>query len=377
MDPKAKIITSHKETIESILDEWGFAKYSSLRDKKRSQIVSWLNNFTPSEIEYAILLLSNIQYKDSHFIQEAISSLAKEIINIFNGNLNNVKFFPLGESPSSSGGMYLYEFRKELGLSENNFPYTPFKDHLNQPNVLVFFDDIIGSGSQAIWFAETKLQNIKIDIYYFSIFAYEEGLEKVRNSKLFKKVLCEQILSDEERAFTNNSYVFRDVEIREKLKKLSEKYGNLLFPKHPLGYDNSQSLLVFPHNTPNNTLPILWASENNEKVPGVRWNPVWERKKKIIRKDETTVVKNLKVEKVSRKGIFKDFDSEVITNNEKITTNNSELQFDSNKLEIGSKAGIEKFKELYKFAYESSGLNMNSELARAWAFNQINKKKNS
>jgi len=48
-----------------------------------------------------------------------------------------------------------------------------------------------------------------------------------------------------------------------------------------LGYDDSQSLIVFPHNTPNNTLPIIWAGNKNEKEIGVPWNPIWERVKII------------------------------------------------------------------------------------------------
>lgn len=361
MDPKAEIIKSNKKIIDSILDEWGFTKHTSLRDKKRGQVIAWLNNFIPSEIEDAILLLSKVQYKDSHLISEAIKKLAEEIKNIFNNKLDNVKFFPLGKSPSSSGGMYLYEFRKDLGLSEDNFPYSSFKENLNQSDALVFFDDIIGSGNQAIRFAKNNFQNLEIDIYYFSIFAYAEGLENVRNSNYFNynNVICEHILSDEERAFNDNSFVFKNSEIRGRLKSICEKYGRTLYPKHPLGYDDSQSLLVFPHNTPNNTLPIFWASENNEKATGVRWNPIWERQKIITRKVDNTIAKYSNVEKVNNEIIINQFNSEA-------------QSLDSNKLEIGSKEGILRFKELYEFAYNSSSLNMTSLQARDWALAKLN-----
>jgi len=287
MDPKTKIIESKKESIEKALDEWGFVKQFPTRDFKRSQIKKWLNNFKPSEIEDAIKLLESVQYKDDHSIRDSILNLAKEIKNIFKNDLNNVKFYPLGESPSSSGGMYLYDYRKYLGLSEDNFPYSSFNDNISTTDILVFFDDMIGSGNQATNFAKNKLQNIKNDVYYISIFAYETGLKRVIDSNYFKQVLCDQILTDEEKAFNDKSFVFEDFETRERLKSLCVKYGKILYPKHPLGYDDSQSLLVFPHNTPNNTLPIYWASENNEKVHGVRWNPLWERKKTKENKTKT------------------------------------------------------------------------------------------
>lgn len=146
-----------------------------------------------------------------------------------------------------------------------------------------FFDDIIGSGHQAVKFAEKKLQDIKIDKYYVSFLAFEEGYRKVNEKRCFKQVIVHTIISDELRAFSTNSQVFRDKDTRERIKILCAKYGEKLY-EHPLGYDNSQALIVFPHNTPNNTLPIIWASDKNEKKPGYIWYPVWERKKELKQK---------------------------------------------------------------------------------------------
>ena len=373
MDPKAEIIKANKKTFDLLLDEWGFVKDTSLRDNKRGQIILWLNNFAPSEIEDAILLLSKIQYKDNHLIQDAITHLAKEIKNIFHHNLDKVKFFPLGESPSSSGGMYLYEFRKELGLSEDNFPYSPFNENLNHADAIVFFDDIIGSGNQAMLFAKNKLQHIEIDTYYFSIFAYKDGLDEVRNSKYFKNVICEHVFSDEERAFHDISYVFKNDEIRSRLKALCEKYGKLLYPEHSLGYDNSQSLLVFPHNTPNNTLPIFWASENNEKVTAVRWNPIWERKKKILEKIKSSVPEKSQTVNVIVEDNRNATDDDIKFKKYIKATKVLEVHpLNSQRVEIGSPKGIERFKELYQFAYETNGLNMTSDNAKEWALANLN-----
>jgi hypothetical protein len=85
------------------------------------------------------------------------------------------------------------------------------------------------------------------------------------------------ILHEWDKAFSNNSEIFPDSRMRELVKELSKRYGDKLYHKGPLGYDESQALIVFPHNTPNNTLPIIWASHRNEKTIGVPWNPLFER----------------------------------------------------------------------------------------------------
>lgn len=61
---------------------------------------------------------------------------------------------------------------------------------------------------------------------------------------------------------------------------ICQKYGEKLYPKHPLGYDDSQLLIAFEYNTPNNTLPIIWSSTNNESSNiETIWHPIFERRK--------------------------------------------------------------------------------------------------
>ncbi len=278
-------IQQKNEMIEQILDNWGFRPGVGKRDEKKADIKKWLHRFQLSEFEDAFLILERIQYHDSHIVDGYMEGLSGELKKIFDNDLSEILFYQLGESPASSGGNLLYSYRKDLGLPESSFPYLPFKDiDLSGKKAIVFFDDIIGSGNQAVRFAKNHLKNIKIDKYYVALMAFEKGLENVRNNGGFKKVIVHEIISEELRAFSPGSQVFPDADTREQIKRLCGKYGKLLYPKHPLGYDDSQALIVFPHNTPNNTLPIIWASEKNEKEPGYIWYPLWERIKKIEKK---------------------------------------------------------------------------------------------
>jgi hypothetical protein len=275
-------------SIEQILDNWGFRPSGSShgkREEKKADIEKWLRRFLLSEFEDAFQILERIQYHDSHTVDGYMEGLSGELKQIFDNDLSEILFYPLGESPASSGGNLLYSFRKYLGLPESSFPYVPFKGiDLSGKKAIVFFDDIIGSGNQAVRFAKNHLHDLKIDKYYIALMAFEKGLEKVRNNGCFEKVIVHEIISEELRAFSPESQVFPDPNTRERIKILCEKYGSLLYPKHPLGYDDSQALIVFPHNTPNNTLPIIWASDKNEKEPGYVWYPVWERIKRTENK---------------------------------------------------------------------------------------------
>ncbi len=290
MDPKAEKIRTKSDEIEALLTGWGLILDTAEWDVKKAQIKLWLSNFLASEIEDAFTILTKVQYKHPNFISTAIAKLAREIANIFDDNLSGVKFFPLGRSPSSSGGMYLYDYRKALSLSEENVPYIEFDKALANTRALVFFDDMIGSGNQAILFANENLERLGIESYYVAIFAFNDGLKRVKDEACFKDVICGDRLSDEERAFHPDSLVFNDFDLatRERLETLCLHYGNELYPDHPLGYDDSQALLAFPHNTPNNTLPIIWASTENEKVKGYPWNPIFERKKKDRSQSDST-----------------------------------------------------------------------------------------
>lgn len=65
---------------------------------------------------------------------------------------------------------------------------------------------------------------------------------------------------------------------QDQLKMMLEKYDRLyprsLYPGKnitgPLGYRDGQSLVVFSHNTPSNTLPVFWSAFDG-------WQPLYTR----------------------------------------------------------------------------------------------------
>ncbi|HAV42608.1 TPA: hypothetical protein DCX15_01130, partial [bacterium] len=147
--------------IEALLNKWPISGDKTERTNKKSEVLNWLNNFEPSEIEDMLLILENLDVVSQYRINQLLEGLSEELQKIFGNSLSMVRVFPLGDSPSSSGGNYLYNLRKKLGISEGCCPYKHFNEiDLSGVKALIFIDDIIGSGNQATRFAKNKLSNI-------------------------------------------------------------------------------------------------------------------------------------------------------------------------------------------------------------------------
>lgn len=279
MKQEFDVIRRLEPAIDGLVADWGFVRSSPIEFlKKKSDLTAWLANFQSNEIEDALLLASQLTVISDAHLRRVIHRLASEIRLLFDGNLDGILFFPLGDSPSDSGGNFLYDFRKELGISGDHFPAGHFRDFLSSARAVVFVDDIIGSGNQATKYYNSNLVGFS-NCYYISMLAFADGLKNVRNRAAFRDVLSGEILSVRQRAFSSVSSAFPDARVRRRLKNLAQRYGERLYPKGPLGYDNSQAMIVFPHNTPNNTLPIFWCSPSNEKLVGQLWSPLWDRRK--------------------------------------------------------------------------------------------------
>jgi hypothetical protein len=246
-----------------------------------NRIVRWFDNFAPSEYDDALLLLRNVHVLSAEDVAALIEVVGQEVRNLFNGDLRRVVFSGLGNSLGSSGSQFLYLLRQKLALREGHFPldYHRLRDGVES---IVFVDDMIGSGDQARTFCERHLQNVTATKYYCSLVALRRGMESLRARSGFKLVFAAKILDDSARAFSPESRMFGDDTTRLRVMAMAKRYGEALYPKGPLGYDDGQSMIVFSHNTPNNTLPIIWASPRNEKTVGVPWSPLWERRKSTV-----------------------------------------------------------------------------------------------
>ncbi|WP_343524135.1 hypothetical protein [Pedobacter sp.] len=295
----------------------------------RPSIDKWLANFTDAkEKTHALFLLSQFMYFGSLQMRELLKCLFRDlykypvvekirksnsdtmdasIINTaFKTSQTQTRFLGIG-NPSESGTHLLYFFRQENKLPKDLFINTHeifFNNGatitLRNPNIrhYVFIDDFCGSGTQAKSYSSTIVEIIKkidptIEASYLMLFATKSGCEEVISGTSFDTVSAVVELDDSFKYFHASSRYFKNISAhidKTFLQALCEKHGldlikslytqngltdpqlSISANRDKLGYKDCQLLIGFHHNTPDNTLPIIWYEEDL-----IEWFPVFRR----------------------------------------------------------------------------------------------------
>lgn len=297
-----------------------------------NQAEDWLDNFVDVDMNKhdkqrinMLHLLSKFMYFGNKELRQLLRSMFRDLfkypivesIRKANGDtvderiirtgylreLRATRFLGVG-NPSESGVHMLYFFRQESQLPKNFFINTSdiFSTHIETDRTpdykerkylkselstigikrYVFIDDFCGSGSQATNYLKSTVENIKfedptIKVDYLMLFGTENGINTVRNLKIFNTVEAVFTIDETFKAFSDNSRYFNIIpdEIIDKnfSKETALEYGVNLFGQ-PLGYGNCELLLGLHHNTPDNSLPIFWSEKD-------QWKPIFKRYHKI------------------------------------------------------------------------------------------------
>ncbi|QSD28744.1 hypothetical protein H5A30_09690 [Pectobacterium brasiliense] len=266
---------------------------------KWHEIEGWLNNFQgcfyPENDErmHAIYSITQYMYFGKRLVREMLKSLYRDHFssplkqrirrnfqNTLNFNLINqqyemellsTRFIGVG-NPAESGAHLLYYFRQANGLPKdlfsdissvvqackdryNNITYEISNKNINR---IVFFDDIVGSGTQASDYLGNYIQALRknepnLDIKFMSLFSTTEGLKKLNSQKVFDgNAMCLFELDDSYKCLSEQSRYFKnppqwfDIAI---MRSILNDYGKRIWPDNPLGYKNGQLLISFSHNT--------------------------------------------------------------------------------------------------------------------------------
>lgn len=286
----------------------------------------WLENFNgevfdrEKEHRLALILLAHFNYFGDRELRELLRAMYRDlfrypIVQTVLGRLGRDKpkedidkavlaeiagtrFIGMG-NPSESGSHLLYYFRQESRINKHLFVHQhEILSSLRNENEaqlaisglkrLVFIDDVLGSGQQAVEYSAKTVslfkqvaarQGIDLEVVYLVLFARRSGLEVARATD-FSRVDAVHVMDDSEAAFSSDSRLGpslpADVQLNE-LKRLAAHYGEKLFPGHGLGYRSGQMMLGFHHNIPDNTLPIFWFDDD-----GGNWDALLPRYPKEV-----------------------------------------------------------------------------------------------
>lgn len=289
-------------------------------------IENWLRNFVGRtghnpDVEklHALYLLSQFMYFGSREIRVLLKAMYRELyllplaqeiraqavdradfLHKMQDAREATKFLGVG-NPSESGVHLLYYFRQENGLSKNAFLDSAQIYKITESNGTrrrivrhtnikryVFLDDMCGSGETAIRYSKDLVPELiseipDVELYYFSIFATSAGLDRIRRETAFGNRCGAVYELDESYKWSkeNSRYLLGlapglDPKL---LVDVASTYGATLLPNHPMGYEDSQLLLGFFHNTPDNTLPVIWCDPENGAAG--HWYPIFRRYPKV------------------------------------------------------------------------------------------------
>jgi hypothetical protein len=146
--------------------------------------------------------------------------------------------------------------------------------------IVFLLDDFIGSGHQAIseWRKETEgkslarvsEKNPNLKFVYLALVGCKEGKEAIEKNTPMKVILGQE-LDERFKCFSSVSEIYKDPIERAEAEKIMREKGRMLY-EHPLGYGNMQLAVALCHNTPNDSLPVIW-----KRMADRGWWPLFER----------------------------------------------------------------------------------------------------
>jgi len=247
-------------------------KFKGFPEVNETKIECWLENFDDSHKTLAIKVLENIAYFDPSRIFQASNDLLIQIKILKNQDLSKVYFCFFG-APQKSGYAIINMFAVANNLSGNNNTHK-FKLLSELPQLIseegevtiIFLDDFVGTGNQAVNFFK-EVQHLipqNAEVFLGVIAAFEKGMTNIRENTDMK-VICHKRLNKENMLFSNINTTFNDEE-KTILKDYCKKTGL----SNPEGYGNCEALVVFPYRTPNDSVSIIGAQND-------KWNGLFPR----------------------------------------------------------------------------------------------------
>ncbi len=239
------------------------------------RIEAWFGNFDAGDQPLALKLLLKLQYYSEKDFELHISQSLQPIKQYLfksGGKLQDLRLvLPAGSGDSAD--RHAYDILKSWTLSQDQIVRVDELANVDRRCVLVFFNDTHGTGNQFLRdvFLHVRKEDFKA-IFVVAVTIAERAL--LRFQRELKGV---KVLPDVATPSIFDEFTAREV---DRLREL----GSQVYPKHPFGYGNAGLLVAYHFQCPNNTLPLIWASDEsgNNIVDGgaYPWTPLFPYKPK-------------------------------------------------------------------------------------------------
>lgn len=270
------------------IERWGKENYDERIERFVNIYESWIESIPIKNRELIYKLIEKYEYYGHLYVNKKLGELHNDFINKYNIDNNETLYTYIEKSDSifSSSIEYMIEYKIINNISSKNFCINIKeinKYYAQYIKNIVLVDDYSGTGESIIKYLNKNLKLFKgKNIYIILISISRDAITNIQDEFKNKDIKIHINSSNlEEKAFLKlNLSEEETIKKRDEFELISKQKGII---EDMWGKGNTEGLVSFYNNTPNNTLGIFWK-ETNENEPLFPRNndkrPKWRKMKK-------------------------------------------------------------------------------------------------
>ncbi len=247
--------------------------------------IKWVMQFDAEDQQLAVRILEQIQVLGSKEVRDALEVAHAKLERMVSEKGapikgHNTLFAGIGNA-AKSGGLIAYHYRVAVDIPESDFFSNEEEKSLDLSKIenIVLVDDVIGTGKtitkEVTRIAEEIYTLSKTrNVFVLTVTGYEEGIQYITN-ETGASVVCALEYTAKDTVSNLDAEFYKEMPVSDRGVSLEriKRYCRSI-SRSELGFGGVGGLLVFDHNTPNTTLPIIWHS-------GKGWLPLFPRATRI------------------------------------------------------------------------------------------------
>jgi hypothetical protein len=247
--------------------------------------IKWVMQFDTEDQPLAIRILEHIQVVGSKEVRDALEVAHAKLERMVSEKgspikRNNTLFAGIGNA-AKSGGLIAYHYRVTADISENDFFSSDEEKNLDLSKIenIVLVDDIVGTGKTITKEVTRIVEEIYTlsktrNVFVLTVAGYEEGIQHITN-ETGASVVCALEYTAKDTVSNLDAEFYKEMPVSDRGVSLEriKRYCRSISTSE-LGFGGVGGILVFDHNTPNTTLPIIWHN-------GKGWLPLFPRATRI------------------------------------------------------------------------------------------------
>jgi hypothetical protein len=239
-------------------------------------IIDWLNQFDESDKDVAARLLDAVEFVSAEQLHDAFRSLLCRLpgwSRVASKRQGKFAFVAFSSSAGESGDNMLHQFRLANNLNHRQYDSLFIgrsdlvRSGLGADDTVVFLDDFVGTGNQAVTAWEKMFHELTAQIgsvYLVTIGAFKMGSERIKNETRMQ-LLTHRALGFSDSFFHSDCNHFSSADKNRLLH-----YCKIASRDHPQGFGNCGLVIVLYHQCPNNSMALLHNSSE-------KWEPLFPR----------------------------------------------------------------------------------------------------